>query len=130
MKRYLLAVAVVFVAWTLLDFVMHGVILRATYMATAELWRPLPEMKFGLIHLVALVSAFCFVGIYQWLVSPKSLLAGVKYGLLFGLGAGFSMGFGTYSTMAIPLHLAAVWCVGTIVQCLAAGVLVAAIVRD
>ena len=129
MKRYLLAVTVVFVAWTLLDFVMHGVILQSTYQATAALWRPLPEMKLGLIHLVALVSAVCFVGIYRQLVAPKSLLAGVKYGLLFGLGAGFSMGFGTYSTMAIPLHLAAVWCVGTIGQCLVAGVLVAAIVR-
>ena len=40
MKRIVLAVVAVFVAWSALDFVIHGLILASSYEATARLWRP------------------------------------------------------------------------------------------
>jgi hypothetical protein len=130
MKRYLLAVLAVFVTWSALDFLCHGVILQSTYAATASLWRPMPEMKMGLMRLVTLVSAACFTGIYWALVNPKSSTAGLKYGLLFGLGAGFAMGFGTYSYMPVPLFLSLVWFGNALVQAQVAGAIVSAIIKD
>jgi hypothetical protein len=129
MKRIVLAVLAVFVAWSALDFVIHGLILKSTYEATAQLWRTMAEMKMGVLYLAVLIDALAFVCIYALLVAEKGIGSGVKYGLLFGLGTGFSMGFGTYSFMPIPLYLALVWFIGTLVETLVGGVIVGAIVR-
>jgi hypothetical protein len=129
MKRIVLAVLAVFVAWSVLDFVIHGLILKSTYEATAQLWRPMEEMKMGVLHLACLINALAFVCIYGLLVSEKSIGTGIKYGLLFGLGTGFSMGFGTYSFMPIPLSLAVAWFVGTLAETLVGGFIVGSIIR-
>lgn len=129
-KRIVLAVVAVFVAWQVMDFLLHAVLLQSTYAATAELWRPMPEMKMGLMRLVCLVSAVCFVCLYAWLVRPKSWAAGLSYGLIFGVGAGVSMGFGTFCVMPIPQNLAMAWFIGTIVEAAVAGLLVGWIVKE
>ena len=72
MKRIVLAVLAVFVAWTALDLVIHGVVLRCDYEATAALWRPMNEMKMNLMHLVVLVSAVAFTCLYAWFIGTKN----------------------------------------------------------
>ena len=42
-KRIILAVVAVFIAWSILDFILHGLLLRSTYEATANLWRPMTK---------------------------------------------------------------------------------------
>ena len=130
LKRAVIATISIFVAWSALDFVIHGVLLQSTYEATADLWRPMGEMKMGLMYLVTLVFVACFVAIYTLLVGSKSLATGLKYGLLFGIGSGFSMGFGTYSVMPLPLNLPFTWFFGMVVEALVAGVLVGSIIKD
>ena len=83
----------------------------------------------GLISLVRAVAAACFVGIYAYLIQPKSVTTGLNYGVLFGLGTGMSMGYGMYSVMPIPYHLSLVWFVGALVEAMTAGVLAGAIVK-
>jgi len=129
MKRIVLAVLAVFVAWSALDFVIHGLILASSYEVTAQLWRPMNEMKLGVLYLAVLINALAFVCIYALLVAEKGIGSGVKYGLLFGLGTGVSMGFGTYSFMPIPLYMAVAWFVGTLVETLVGGIIVGSIVR-
>jgi hypothetical protein len=55
---------------------------------------------------------------------------GLKYGLLFGLGAGVSMGYGSYSVMPIPYHMAFTWFLGSVVEATVGGLILGAIVRD
>ena len=129
-KRAVLAMIAVFVAWSVLDFVIHGVILGGTYAVTPELWRPMEEMKTGLMYGVGVIAAVCFVAIYAWLIQPKSVAAGVKYGALFGLCTGISMGYGTYSVMPIPYTLALGWFLGSLVELILAGLLVGWIVKS
>jgi hypothetical protein len=129
MKRIVLAIVAVFVAWSALDFVIHGLILASSYEATARLWRPMGEMKFWVMHLAGLITAMSFVCIYGLLVAEKGIGTGVKYGLLFGLGTGVAMGFGTYSFLPIPLHMAVAWFIGTLVETLVGGVIVGSIIR-
>jgi hypothetical protein len=129
MKRVILAVLAVFVVSQLLDFVIHGLILMKTYQETASLWRPMDEMKMGLMRLVGLVVATTFVVIYAGLIHEKSVANGLKYGLIYGVGAGASMGLGTYSVMPIPGVLALVWFVGTVFESIVAGLLVGWIVK-
>ena len=128
MKRFVLAIIAVFVAWSAMDYLIHEVILKSIYQDTAELWRPVDEMKMGLMFLVTAVVAVVFACLYCSLVSPKSLAAGLKYGLLFGIATGVPMGFGTYCFTPIPLTLAWGWFIGSLVRAIVAGAIVAAII--
>ena len=57
-------------------------------------------------------------------------MTGVWYGLIFGVGAGVSMGYGTYAVQPLPYILPLVWFLGTIVEAVVAGVIVALIVKE
>jgi hypothetical protein len=129
MRKFILAVLAVFVAWSILDFIIHGVLLQPTYQATAQLWRPVAQMKMGLMYFVTFIGAATFAGLYAVLVSPKSPASGLKYGFLFGIATGFPMGFGTYSFMPVPLTLALTWFMGSLLEAIAGGLIVGAIIR-
>lgn len=126
MKQAAMASFAVFVCWALLDFIIHGLLLAPSYAETAGLWRPEAEMKLGLIYLVNLVSASFFVAVYALLVRPKQLSTGLKFGLLSGIGGGFSAGFGSYAVMPIPLGLAFGWSLEFLVEATLAGLIVGA----
>ncbi|NQU41187.1 MAG: hypothetical protein HQ523_14645 [Lentisphaerae bacterium] len=128
-KRVVMAIIAVFIAWSVLDVVIHGVILKTTYGETASLWRPEGEMKMGLMYAVGAVGAAAFVGLYAAVAKPKSIAAGLKYGLLFGIATGFPMGFGTYCVMPVPVYLAVVWFLGSLVETLVGGAIVGAMIK-
>jgi len=123
-KRVILAIVAVFVLWSILDFIIHGVLLKSTYEATASLWRPQEEMKMLLMQVVVFAHAICFVAIYGFLVADKSFKKGIKFGALVGLAAGITMGFGMYCYMPIPVTLAWGWFLATLVEATAAGAVV------
>jgi hypothetical protein len=129
-KRTILAIIAVFIPWSILDFLIHGLILRPTYEATANVWRPMDEMKMALMYFVTLVFSICFVTIYGLMVGQKTLLSGIKFGILFGLATGITMGFGSYSYMPIPLSLAWSWFFGSWIEAITAGVIVGAIIKS
>ena len=128
-KRIVLAVIAVFAAWSALDFVLHGLILQSAYQATAQLWRPMAEMKMGVMRVATFISALAFVLIYACLAGEKGMRRGLYYGLLFGLATGVPMGYGSYAVMPIPYHLAFAWFCGRVVEAVAGGVIVAAIIK-
>jgi len=130
LKRTLLAIVAVFVAWSVLDFVIHRVFLSSAYEATAQLWRPMAEMKMGLLWVVTFIAALFFVLIYAWLITRKSLSRGLLYGLLYGLGAGVAMGYGSYAVMPITYQIALVWFLGQLVESALAGIIVGAIIKE
>ncbi len=130
LKRTILAVVLVFIAWSIMDFIVHGILLKSTYEATASLWRPMDKMNMPLMYFVTLVFTMCFVLIYGLLVGQKSLVSGMKFGALFGLATGISMGFGSYCYMAIPLTLAWSGFFGSLIEAIAAGAIVGAIMKS
>ncbi|MEE9411477.1 MAG: hypothetical protein V3V22_00350 [Methylococcales bacterium] len=129
LKQSIWAVIAVFIAWSILDFVIHGLLLKSTYQATANLWRPEEEMNMFLMSMVTLIFSICFVAIYSYLISPKSLVSGIHYGLIFGIATGVSMGFGSYCYMPIPMSLAVSWCVASVVELTLAGCLTGLLVK-
>ena len=129
MKKIIISVVAVFVAWSILDYVIHGVILQSAYAATPQLWRPMNEMKMNVMHVAVLIASFAFAWIYARFIGNKSIATGLKYGLWYGLGAGVSMGYGTYSVMPIPYTMAITWFLGSIFEGAAAGLIVAGIVK-
>jgi len=123
MKRGLLAVVVLFIFWSLADYLIHGVLLSSMYQATSSLWRPMAEMKMFLIYITVLISAIIFVLIYTLFFKNKGIGSGLGYGFLYGLGAGISMGYGTYAVLPIPYKMALIWFVGTVVEATLGGLL-------
>ena len=130
LKRILLATLAVFVAWQILDYVIHYVILMGAYEDTKHLWRPMEEFKYVAMYVSAILVTFFFTAIYGWLVRPKSMKNALLYGFLFGLAFGTSMGYGSDSTMPIPDFMAFTWFVGTTIECIVAGLLLGLIVKD
>ena len=127
-KRPLLAALAILVAWTLLDFLLHRLLLAPVYDASQGLWRPFDQMNVALIYVVTFVLIGVFVGVYQFLVRPKSLRAGLSLGAFIGLALGVSAGFGTFIHMPIPLALAWGWFLGGCLKGLAAGAIVGAVI--
>ena len=130
LKKILLATLAVFVVWVILDFIIHGWLLAPLYEQTSHLWRPMEEMKMLVMYLTTLIAAFFFSAVYGWLVRPKNINAALLYGLLFGLGAGTSMGYGSYSMMDIPYWMAFGWFLGMTVEAVIGGLLLGAIIRE
>ncbi len=129
-KKAVLAILVVFILWTLLDFVIHEVILGSAYQATAALWRPIEEMKMWLFYFSVLISSIVFVFIYARYFAKRGIGTGIQYGLLYGLAAGISIGYGTYAVMPIPYYMALTWFLGTEVETILGGILTALIIRE
>ena len=127
-KRPLLAALAILVAWTLLDFLLHRLLLAPVYDASQGLWRPFDQMNVALIYVVTFVLIGVFVGVYRFLVRPKSLRAGLSLGAFIGLALGVSAGFGTFIHMPIPLALAWGWFLGGWLKGLAAGAIVGAVI--
>ena len=128
-KRILLSGLAVFMLWALLDFILHGLILRSAYTSTPSLWRPMAEMKMGLMYVTVFIAAMVFASLYGF-VGNKNLGTGLKFGLLYGIGVGVGMGYGTYSVMPIPYCMALTWFLGTVVEATLAGLLVGKIIRE
>jgi hypothetical protein len=129
MKKILLATLAVFVVKSVLDFVMHVLLLKNSYMATAQLWRPEGEMRMVLMYVVTLLMSLAFVYLYATLIKEKGVGTGLKYGLLMGLILGISMGYGSYSVMPIPYNMAITWFLGSVVEATVGGIITGAIIK-
>ena len=95
-KRFLLAWLVVFIAWFLGSFVVHGVLLHDDYKSLSNLFRPEAEaQKFlPLMILAHVIMSGAFVWIYARGVEVKPWAAqGLRYGLAIAL------------LMIVPLYL-------------------------
>lgn len=125
-----MAVLSIFVSWTIIDYVIHGLLLSDLYRQTAQLWRPMPEMNMGLMYAVTMVGALVLVLMFDRFVQTKNKNTAMQFGFLFGLSAGTSMGFGSFSVMPIPFVMAFVWFLGVVVQGTVAGMLLALTMGD
>jgi hypothetical protein len=87
-KRFFLAWLVIFVAWMLLSYAVHGVLLDAEYDKLPNLFRPDAEARqnVGLIVLAHVLMAGAFVWIYAHGVEAKSwVVQGLRFGIAVAL---------------------------------------------
>lgn len=130
MVKMIIAVVAVFIAWSALDFVIHGVILQSAYASMPQLWRPMEEMKMGLMYFVTFLNAVIFTMIYSKFITPKTLANALSFSIMYGLAAGLSMGYGTYSVQPIPYTMALTWFLGTLVEMAVAGAIVGLVIKE
>src|SRR5438094_676243 len=94
-KRFFLAWLVVFVAWFIGSFIVHGVLLHADYAQLSNLFRKETEAQnfFPLMILAHIIMSGAFVWIYARGVEPKPWLGqGMSYGP-YAKGLAFQDGY-------------------------------------
>ena len=87
-KKFLIAWVVLFIAWFIGSFVVHGVLLSADYMQLTSLFRTDADAQkyFPLMILAHVILAGAFVWIYARGVEAKPWLAqGVRFGIAVAL---------------------------------------------
>jgi hypothetical protein len=87
-KKFLIAWVVLFIAWFIGSFVVHGVLLSADYMQLTSLFRTDADAQkyFPLMVLAHVILAGAFVWIYARGVEAKPWLAqGVRFGIAVAL---------------------------------------------
>ncbi|MBM3320636.1 MAG: hypothetical protein FJY73_08180 [Candidatus Eisenbacteria bacterium] len=130
-RKFWIAVIVLFVAFSIMDWIFHSLVMGKTYEATSHLWRSIEEMNRlrPVMWLVTLVMSFFFVLIFGKGYEGKGAMEGVRFGIYMGIFFGFPMGFGSYSAMPITGGVAFGWFFITLIEFLVAGVLVASIYK-
>jgi hypothetical protein len=87
-KKFIVAWIVLFVAWFLGSFVIHGVLLRADYMQLSSLFRAESDQQkyFPLMILAHVILSGAFVWIYARGAEAKPWMAqGVRFGVAVAL---------------------------------------------
>src|SRR3984957_9220739 len=87
-KKFIIAWAVLFVAWFVGSFVVHGMLLHSDYAQLTNLFRPENAQQgfFPLMILAHVILAGAFVWIYARGVEAKPWLAqGVRFGVAVAL---------------------------------------------
>jgi len=132
LKKFIYASLAVFVAVTLLNMLLHSVLLSGLYEQSKAIWRPMNDMMklMWVIHVATLISSVTFTYIYYKLIGNKSPFRGLWYGLSYGIAVGVGMGYSTYVMLPMPYSLAVSWFIGSIVTYGIAGWIAGMIIKE
>jgi hypothetical protein len=87
-KKFIIAWIVLFVAWMLGSFVVHGILLRSDYMQLTNLFRPEGDKQkyFPLMILAHVILSGALVWIYARGAEPKPwMVQGIRFGVAVAL---------------------------------------------
>lgn len=117
--------AAVFVAVSVMDYLIHGVLLTSAYEATKSVWREDMDSKMWIFSVVALIGSFFFSYIFSKGFEGKGIAEGARYGLYIGIWMSVGMAYGTYGMVAIPYSMAIQWFLYGVVEYVVGGVILA-----
>lgn len=130
-KRYIIAVAAVFIFTFAYDFLVHGVLLAGTYKSLGSLWRPEAEMQ-ALMPLMALAQILLAL-IFTFIFTRNYEGNGVGEGLRYGLYAGLLLAapqVASYVWMPVPASLTMIWVGNVILWGILAGIVVSLVYKE
>ncbi|MEW5799083.1 MAG: hypothetical protein AB1728_08760 [Bacteroidota bacterium] len=125
MKKVLIGFVAVYIAMSIMDFLIHGVILASAYEATKDLWRPDMQSLMWIYYVIGLVGSFFFSFIFSKGYEGKGIAEGARYGLYIGIWMSIGMAYGTYGMIAIPYAMAMQWFLYGIVEYVIGGIILA-----
>ncbi len=129
-KRIIPAILVTFIFVFIFEWVLHGILLKGMYEATPQLWRPqavmpqyMPFLGLGQF-LFTVFLGLLFVKGYE----GRGIGEGLRFGLLVGLLLA-PINLVWYAIQPLAPTLIAYWIIGSIIEMLIAGAILAAICR-
>jgi len=128
-KRFIWASIVVFLAFEIIDAIVHLGILSKEYEALRPMWRPDLMSKIWIFPVGSLVLAFLFTYIFVKGYENKGIAEGVRYGLIIGLFATIPYAFYEYAMFPFPFSLCLQWFIYGMIEYIICGIIAAAIYK-
>jgi hypothetical protein len=128
-KNFIFTSVIVFVAFQVMNFVIHSLILMKAYQALENVWRPDMMQKMWIIYVTSLIFSFLFVYIFSKGYEGKGIAEGVRYGLIIGLLMNVVGMFNQYAVYPIPFGLIIQWFIYGIIQYIICGIVAAALFK-
>ena len=125
-KKFIIASIAVFIFIFVFDFLFHGFYMRSLYEQTASLWRPQEVMEKYMVWLTLgqIIISIGFVALFTKAFKRGGIADGALYGLLLAI-----IFIGNlliwYAVSPYPTNLLVNWIIGTIIQLILAGIIVA-----
>jgi hypothetical protein len=128
-KKVIPAFITAYIVLNLMNFLVHSVILRETYMTLVEkgMMRPEGSGTMWIYFVTSLVIAFFFTLIFSKGYEGKGIGEGVRFGLYAGLIIATPFAYDTYASTPIPYALALQWFLYMTIEYIVLGVVVAAV---
>ncbi len=129
-RRLIPAILITFIFIFGYEWVLHGILLKDLYETTHQLWRPQSVMPQYLPFLFG--GQFLFAVFLGLLFSKGYENRGIGEGARFGLWVGLLLSAGHlmwYAVQPVNVLLAVFWVLGSLVEMLAAGILLAGFSR-
>ena len=126
-KKFWISFAATYIVYEILEFIIHGVLLKSTYATEAvmKIMRPEADMKMWILYVAGLFFIFFFCLIFAKGSEGKGLMEGVRYGFYVGMMVSVPMAYATYATQPIPYSLALQWFIYGVIECVIIGVVAA-----
>ena len=128
-KRFVWASIAVFIAFEIIDAVVHMVILKKTYEALGPIWRPDMMSLTWIFHVGSLILAFLFTYIFVKGYENKGIAEGVRYGIIIGLFFNITFEFFDYAMFPLPLSLCVQWFIYGMIGFVICGIIAAGIYK-
>ncbi len=129
-KKFVLASIAVFITLQILDFIIHNLLLGATYESLQAVFRPDMMDKMWIMYLTGIIFSMLFVYIFTKGYESKGLFEGAKYGLIIGLVVHLVGSYNQYVVYPITYYLTLQWFIYGTLELIIAGVVVAAIYKS
>jgi uncharacterized PurR-regulated membrane protein YhhQ (DUF165 family) len=127
-KRLIVASIAVFILFQVLDFIIHGVILRSTYETLKDVWRPDMMAKMWIMYIVSFIFSFLFVYVFTKGYEGRGIAEGIRYGILIGLLVNICV-FYQYVVYPVPFSLALQWFIYGMIEFILCGIVAALIYK-
>ena len=131
-KQWIIASIAVFIAMSILEFIVHAVLLQSWYVEYPQYWRPEAEMMglMGWMHLGYAIFALLFTLIYSKGYEGKPGVGeGIRYGFWVGLLLHLPKMFALHTIYPYPGGLLVAWMVSGIIESIILGALVGMIYK-
>ena len=128
-KKVIPGFIAVYIAISLMNFVIHGVLLKSIYMqlVATQLMRGEDAGTMWIYFVTALVVSFFFVLIFSKGYEGKGIGEGVRFGLYAGLMMATPFAYDSYASYPVPYSLALQWFLYTVIEYIILGVVAAAV---
>lgn len=113
----------VFAGFSIMDFIIHGVILARAYQALPNLWRSDMQSKMWIMSLATLIMSVMFVVVFAKGYENKGIAEGARYGIIIGLLINVAGAFNQYVIYPMPFVLAVKWFIFGMIEFILCGII-------
>ena len=126
-KKFWIAFIVIFVAFSLMEFIVNMWLMSGVFQQTAALWRPMGQMKIWIFYVDYLFLAFFLTLIFKKWYTGKGIVEGIQFGVYTGFLIALPAAYGMYASMPVPYYFGLQWFIYGFIEYVICGILLSLI---